>query len=53
MINTLEIPELQKVADYCAVFYNGSIIKVLPHDEIDEQRVMMYSTNAINAGEVS
>lgn len=53
LINTLEIPELQKVADYCAVFYNGSIIKVLPHDEIDEQRVMMYSTNAINAGEVS
>lgn len=53
LINTLEIPELQKVADYCVIFYNGSIIKVLSHDEIDEQRVMMYSTNAIQAGEVS
>lgn len=53
IINTLEIPELQKVADCCVVFYNGSIIKTLSHDEIDEQRVMMYSTNAVNAGEVS
>lgn len=44
IINTLEIPELQKVADYCAVFYNGSIVKVLPHSEIDEEKVMMYST---------
>lgn len=44
IINTLEIPELQKVADYCAVFYNGSIVKMLPHSEIDEEKVMMYST---------
>lgn len=44
IINTLEIPELQKVADYCAVFYNGRIVKVLPHSEIDEEKVMMYST---------
>ncbi|MCD8013719.1 MAG: sugar ABC transporter ATP-binding protein [Lachnospiraceae bacterium] len=49
LINTLEIPEIQKVADYCAVFYNGSIIKLLPHDEIDEVTVMMYSTNAAQA----
>ncbi len=44
IINTLEIPELQKVADYCAVFYNGSIVKMLPHSEINEEKVMMYST---------
>lgn len=44
IINTLEIPELQKVADYCAVFYNGSIVKMLPHSEISEEKVMMYST---------
>lgn len=44
IINTLEIPELQKVADYCVVFYNGSIVKILPHSEIDEEKVMMYST---------
>lgn len=51
LINTLEIPELQKVADYCAVFYNGSIIKILKHNEIDEMTVMMYSTNAAQTGE--
>ena len=49
LINTLEIPEIQKVADFCVIFYEGSIIKVLPHEEIDEQTVMMYSTNAITA----
>ena len=48
LINTLEIPELQKVADYCIIFYEGSIIKILPHVEINEQTVMMYSVNAVN-----
>lgn len=52
LINTLEIPEIQKVADCCAVFYNGNIIKMLEHDEIDETTVMLYSTNAICAEEV-
>ena len=47
LINTLEIPEIQKVADYCVVFYNGTIIKKLDHNEIDETTVMLYSTNAI------
>lgn len=51
LVNTLEIPELQKVADKCVIFYNGGIIKVLPHDEIEEHTVMMYSTNSISAGE--
>lgn len=46
LINTLEIPELQKVADCCAVFYEGTIIKLLSHQEINEQTVMLYSTNA-------
>jgi ribose transport system ATP-binding protein len=49
LINTLEIPEIQKIADYCAVFYEGRIAKILPHSEIDEQTVMMYSTNAAGA----
>ena len=48
LINTLEIPELQKVADRCVVFYNGGIIKILPHDEIEETTVMLYSTNAVS-----
>ena len=52
LINTLEIPELKKVADRCAIFYNGRLSKVLPHREIDEQTVMLYSTNAIPSTEV-
>ena len=47
LINTLEIPEIQKVADYCAVFYEGSIVKMLSREEINEQTVMMYATNAV------
>ena len=50
IINTLEIPEIQQVADFCVIFYNGSIIKILDHDEIEETKVMLYSTNAVNAG---
>lgn len=38
LINTLEIPELAKVADCCAVFYEGTIIKMLQHEEIDEKQ---------------
>jgi ribose transport system ATP-binding protein len=48
LINTLEIPEIQKVADFCAVFYNGRMIKILEHDEINDTTVMLYSTNAVN-----
>lgn len=49
LINTLEIPEIQKVADYCAVFYEGTIVKILSHEEINAKTVMMYSTNAVTA----
>ena len=51
LINTLEINEIQKVADRCAVFYDGELLKILAHDEIDEHTVMMYSTNAVQAME--
>ncbi len=51
LINTLEINEIQKVADRCAVFYDGTLLKILTHDEINEHTVMMYSTNAIQAME--
>lgn len=47
LINTLEIGEIEKVADRCAVFYDGRLLTVLEHDAIDEQTVMMYSTNAV------
>lgn len=51
LINTLEIPELSKVADHCAVFYEGTIVKILEHNEIDEKTVMLYSTNAVQKEE--
>ena len=51
LVNTLEIPELQKVADRCAVFYHGHVQQVLSHAEITEERVMLAATNAINAAE--
>ena len=49
IINTLEIPEIKKVSDRCVVFYDGQIVKVFNHDEIEEKAVMMYATNAVNA----
>ena len=47
IINTLEIPEIQKVADRCIVFYEGKIVKVFEHSDVNEHDVMLYSTNAI------
>ena len=49
IINTLEIPEIRKVSDRCVVLYDGRIARVFDHDEISEQAVMMYSTNAVAA----
>lgn len=46
LINTLEIPELREVADTCYVLYEGRVVKALPHDQIDEHTVMLYSTNS-------
>jgi len=53
LINTQAIPEIQRVADRCAVFYSGEIVKILDHPEITEHTVMMYATNAVELGEVS
>lgn len=47
IINTLEIPEIYKVADRCIVFYEGRIVKEFKHSEVNEQNVMLYATNAI------
>jgi len=49
VINTLEIPEIQKVSDRCVVLYAGEVVAVLSHEEINERDVMLYSTNAMNA----
>lgn len=48
IINTLEIPEIKKVSDRCVVFYDGQIVNVFKHDDIEEKTVMMYATNAVN-----
>lgn len=47
IVNTLEIPEIQKVADRCVVFYHGEIQAILPREEITEETVMLYATNAV------
>lgn len=49
IINTLEIPEIQKIADRCVVFYHGRISVALKRQEINEETVMLHATNAINA----
>ena len=53
LVNSQEIPELQRVADRCAVFYSGRIVKILSHEEITEHTVMLYATNAIELEEAN
>ncbi len=48
IMNTLEIPEIKKIADRCIVFYHGQIMADLPHSEISEETVMLYATGAIS-----
>lgn len=47
IVNTLEIPEIQKIADRCIVFYHGEIAARLSREEITEEKVMLYATNAV------
>lgn len=49
VLNTLEIPEIQKVSDRCVVLYAGEVAAVLDHDDINERDVMLYSTHAMHA----
>jgi|LFRM01.2.fsa_nt_gb ribose transport system ATP-binding protein len=46
IINTLEIPEIQRIADRLAVFYQGQIVGMLTNEEINESRVMRLATQA-------
>lgn len=48
LFNTLEAPEIQRIADRCVIFYNGRIIKIINHHEINDQTIMLYSTNAVD-----
>lgn len=47
IVNTLEIPEIQKIADRCVVFYHGKVQVVLDRKDINEEQVMLYATNAV------
>ncbi|MDR0685410.1 MAG: sugar ABC transporter ATP-binding protein [Spirochaetaceae bacterium] len=49
LVNTLEIPEIEKVADQCVVFYHGRIHAVLGRNKIDETTVMLHATGAVPA----
>ena len=44
IFNTLEIPEVQKIADRCVVFYAGQVAAILDHKDVTEKTVMSYST---------
>ena len=44
IFNTLEIPEVQKIADRCVVFYAGQVAAILDHKDVSEKTVMSYST---------
>ena len=46
IINTLEIPEIQQIADRCAVFYHGEHLVILDRKDINEENVMFYATGA-------
>jgi ribose transport system ATP-binding protein len=49
LVNTLEIPEIEKVADQCVVFYHGKIHALLDRNSIDETTVMLHATGAVPA----
>jgi ribose transport system ATP-binding protein len=49
LVNTLEIPEIEKVADQCVVFYHGCVHAVLDRNKIDETTVMLHATGAVPA----
>jgi ribose transport system ATP-binding protein len=47
IVNTLEIPEIQRIADRCIVFYHGKVVAELERSDISEETVMLYATNAV------
>ena len=49
LVNTLEIPEIQKIADRCVVFYHGQIQTTLEREQITEEQVMLYATNVLHS----
>ncbi|MCD4826326.1 MAG: sugar ABC transporter ATP-binding protein [Acholeplasmataceae bacterium] len=49
IVNTLEIPELQKIADRCIVFYHGKVVTELNRNQMSEENVMMHATNAMKS----
>jgi ribose transport system ATP-binding protein len=52
LVNTLEIPEIEKVADQCVVFYHGGVHAILDRSRIDETTVMLHATGAVPAADI-
>ena len=52
LVNTLEIPELQLIADRCIIFYHGHPQTELSREDMTEENVMLWATNAINSTKV-
>jgi ribose transport system ATP-binding protein len=53
LVNTLEIPEIEKIADKCVVFYHGRIHAVLGRNNINETTVMLHATDAVPPDEAN
>ena len=53
LVNTLEIPEIEKVADQCIVFYHGKIHAILDRNHINETTVMLHATGSVPPAGVS
>jgi ribose transport system ATP-binding protein len=47
LVNTLEIPEIERIADRCIVFYHGRVHAILDRSGIDETTVMLHATGAV------
>jgi len=47
LVNTLEIPEIQKIVDRCIVFYHGRAQVEILRKDLTEERVMLYATGAL------
>jgi len=47
LVNTLEIPEIQRIVDRCIVFYHGRASTEILRRDLTEERVMLYATGAV------
>lgn len=51
IVNTLEMPEIEKISDRCLVMYQGNAQIILDRENISEENVMLYATHSLAASE--